>query len=289
MDDLLQAFEERLNEESSRHDAWAQATSERLEALQLRAAELPRGAATSPDQDTLRTMTARAEHAEQLVATLRAQLAEAQQSTARLEALEAEIAELRTALDATRADLLAARDALSRATATTPPPGSAAPISERPDDAGLLGSVQAFGPKGHKKRMGEILVEAGLLSESQVEDVLAAQEADPHQRFGALVVERGYSSEQYIAAILAAQLRLPFVNLEEEMPDAEAVALLPRHLARHHHCIPLHREGEVLEVAMENPLDLIALEDIEIASKLRAAPVVAVASQIHGAIERFYG
>lgn len=288
MDDLLQTFEDRLNESHAQCREWSAATAEGLDMLDRQVAALLRDAAEIHPNAQLVHATERAAHAEQLVATLRAQLAEAQLDTTQHEPLEAEVDALRTELESTRADLLAARDALSQTTAPPPSPGSAEPVSELPAEDPLLGSVQAFGPKGHKKRMGEILVEAGLLTESQVDEVLEAQESDPHQRFGTLVVARGYSSEEYIAAILAAQLRLPLIDLAEEPPDAEAVALLPRHLARHHHCIPILREGDVLEVAMENPLDLIALEDIEIASKLRAAPVVAVASQIHAAIDRFY-
>jgi len=278
----MAAFPEQWREAAAEREATLAALEDRLAAL-----DMTREQAASEADSALGQLRARAEHAEQLVAGLRSQLAERQAGDADTDALRAEIAGLQERLAESNRDLLAARDALAWQETSAAPRADDAPFGAAPDP--MLGDVSAFGPKGHKKRIGEILVDAGLLTEEQVDEVLLAQESSPHHRFGALVVERGFTTEQYIAAILAAQLRLPYADLEQEQPEPEALRLVSAHLARHHHCIPLRREDQILHLAMENPLDLIAIEDIELASGLRAAPVVAVASQIQAAIRQHYG
>lgn len=142
--------------------------------------------------------------------------------------------------------------------------------------------IAAFDAHGHKRRMGDILVEAGVLTQEQLEDALVQQESDPHRRFGAIVVERGYTTEEAVARILAAQLRLPYVSLLPGTYDASVPRLISAHLARLHKAVPIRQQTGVLTVAMANPLDLIAIEDIEIASRCRVEPVVATKSGIEG-------
>ena len=73
--------------------------------------------------------------------------------------------------------------------------------------------IRAFDAHGHKRRMGTILVEAGVLTQEQLDAALAEQAANPQRRVGTIVVERGFTSEEVIARILAAQLRLRRVPL----------------------------------------------------------------------------
>jgi len=182
------------------------------------------------------------------------------------------------------AETEAAPEAADEAEAT-PVPQAAAPPST---PLGGLGDVPAFDAQGHKKRMGQILVELGLLSDSELEDVLELQCADPQRRLGSLVVERGHTSEDVIARILAEQLRLSYVAFAPDEVDRTAATAISPHLARLHHCIPLRKDGVRLVVAMANPMDLIAIEDIELASKSAVAPVVATPSQIAAAIAAVY-
>jgi len=142
---------------------------------------------------------------------------------------------------------------------------------------------------GHKKRMGQLLVEAGVITERQLEELLSEQATAPGRRFGDLVVQRGYTNEQVVAHILARQLHLAFVVPEPGTIDRHAVAALPAQLARRHRCIPLLKESGRLFLVMTNPLDLIAIEDVEIATGHRVEPMVGTASDIEAAIARYYG
>ncbi len=186
-----------------------------------------------------------------------------------------------------RAELAQVREELARAQEEGGQPGAAEPGPVRARSEFDLTGLAVFDERGHKRRMGEILVEAGVITGEQLEEVLGAQSADPHQRFGALVVERGYTNKEVVGRILAAQLRLPFVDLGEESIDAQVAGMISASLAEQHCCVPIRREGDVLTVAMANPLDLIAIEDLELASNCRVSPVVATPAGIDFTITRY--
>jgi len=149
-------------------------------------------------------------------------------------------------------------------------------------------AIDAFDARGHKKRMGEILVELGVITEVQLKSVLKEQAVDPQHRLGALVVERGFTSEDLVARILAAQLRLPYEDLRDQEPSRVAMKKVSQHVVRLHRCMPLREQDGVLTVAMVNPLDLIAIEDLELASRCRVAPVVSTQSQIDAQLAAHY-
>lgn len=150
-------------------------------------------------------------------------------------------------------------------------------------------TFEAHDPSGHKRRMGDILVEAGILSPEQLEALLAEQSGGKHKRLGTLLVERGITSEEMIAKVLAAQLKLPFVDLSAfEIVEAAALQLTGE-LARRHECIPIDGDLSRITLAMSNPLDLLAIENVELSCNRKAAPAVATPSAITAAIERIYG
>ena len=144
--------------------------------------------------------------------------------------------------------------------------------------------IRAFDQHGHKRRMGVILVEAGVITQEQLDEILAEQAQNPQRRFGTIVVERGFTTEEAVARILAAQLRLPFLAVSTENCDAGVSSRISGHLARLHKAVPVREENGNLTVAMVNPLDLIAIEDIEIASRCRVEPVVATRSAIEAVL-----
>lgn len=197
--------------------------------------------------------------------------------SARSAALEAECGALRQQLAEAQARLAAS------APGGGPPSGS----GDAELGGGLQARLEAEGAAGHKKRMGQILVEQGLISAAQLEEVLAEQEAHPQRRFGSIAVEHGYTSEEMIARVLAAQLRLAYVRLDAAAAAASAVYVNARQ-ARTYQCVPIaYADGE-LTLAMANPLDLIAIENIELASGCRVLPAVAAPSEIARVIEEVF-
>lgn len=145
------------------------------------------------------------------------------------------------------------------------------------------------GPKTSRhKKLGEILVESGIVSEEQLDDLLALQSETPYARLGTLLVEKGYGDEHLLARLLATQLDLPFTDLPDEEPDATVLTEVSGHLAKLHQCLPLRLEENRLVLAMANPLNLIAIEDIELAGKRKVDPIVAPATRVQALIDTLY-
>lgn len=144
--------------------------------------------------------------------------------------------------------------------------------------------------EGRRLRLGEILFEAGIISQEQLEDALRAQEHRPHHKLGQILVEKGYTGEDIIARVLASQLDVPFVRFAEEPPHEDAVHLLTRKVAAMHRVVPVRLRGEHdLVLAMSNPLDLIAVDDVEHATNKRVSVAVATTSDIEHALEEHFG
>ncbi len=142
---------------------------------------------------------------------------------------------------------------------------------------------------GQKKSMGEILVDAGIITGNQLASALDEQRTAKKRRLGSILVEKGLIREEIVAQVVASQLKLPFVRLSETKIHRSAVALLDGRLATHHMCFPVAATSAEIVVAMANPLDLIAIEDLEFASHLKVRPVVATLSDITSAIVEYYG
>ncbi|NLN92436.1 MAG: hypothetical protein GX130_03875 [Candidatus Hydrogenedens sp.] len=145
-----------------------------------------------------------------------------------------------------------------------------------------------FTPTTQRKLFGEILCEAGVVTPEQLEEALRFKASGFKRRIGTVFIELGYATAEVIAAALAAQLHLPFVDKLENRASTEAIRLVPPHLIKNHRSLPLQKEGDRLQLAMENPLDLIAIENIELATGLIVEPAVATSDEITAAIERFY-
>ena len=140
-----------------------------------------------------------------------------------------------------------------------------------------------------KRRMGEMLVGMGVITHDQLTAVLHEQTAKPQRRIGGILVERGYASEEVVAQVLARQMSLPFVRLVPEVVDAAAPRLINGQVAKRRQCIPITANADIVVLAMANPQDLIALDDVKFSSGRSVAPVVATGSDIAAAIGRYYG
>lgn len=147
----------------------------------------------------------------------------------------------------------------------------------------------AFDDTGHRRRLGDILTAANAITDNQLDDALDRQSRIPTSRIGTILIELGAATELTIARVLSAQLQLPYLELNEDVISDNAVSLMNPRLARHHQCIPVSAHGDTLVLAMANPLDLIAIEDVELATNKRVDPVVATQSQVMHCIETFYG
>jgi len=150
-------------------------------------------------------------------------------------------------------------------------------------------SFEAFDAQGRRRRLGEMLVGADLITEKELAAALAQQEHVPQRPLGATLVYMGLASDAAVAKALAHQLDLPFVRVSPETVDPGAPSVVAGQLARQRMCIPIGIASDRVVLAMTNPQDLIAIDDVARASGKEVEPVVASASDVSAALARYYG
>ncbi|KUO96729.1 GspE/PulE family protein [Ferroacidibacillus organovorans] len=139
-----------------------------------------------------------------------------------------------------------------------------------------------------KKRLGDILVEANYLTLAQVDEILLAQKSTK-ERFGDLIIQKGYLTETQLIEVLEIQLGIPHVLLYRVEIDMSIVHLVPEGLARRFLVFAYRRIKNRLTVAMNNPLDYDAIEELRISTGFSIDPVIASKSEIELFIDRYYG
>jgi len=143
-------------------------------------------------------------------------------------------------------------------------------------------------PVNEKRKIGELLLEAGIITRQQLEEALQIQKKTG-KKIGEILVEKGYVTEDEILEVLEFQLGIPHVKLDQYIIDPEVVNLVSESIARRHTIIPIQLKDDKLVVAMADPLNIFAIEDVAIFSGKNVQPVIAKASEIKRQIEKFYG
>ena len=138
------------------------------------------------------------------------------------------------------------------------------------------------------KRLGDMLIEANVITPQDLLDAIAEQRKSG-ELLGATLVRLGVLTESTLTKTLQEQLGMPLVDLNQESADEQALALIREELARKYLALPIRIEGRsTLVVAMADPLNLAALEDLRFHSGMFIQPVLAVPSAIQESIERYY-
>lgn len=137
------------------------------------------------------------------------------------------------------------------------------------------------------KQLGELLIERGIITKGQLENALKVQK-EKGGLIGQLLVSLGYASEEAIAQALTAQYGFPYLPLENYDIDPEIVKIVPKNVASQFCLIPVDKIGNNLTIAMSNPLNSLAVEDIELISGLCVQIFVGTATDIKKAINKYY-
>lgn len=176
--------------------------------------------------------------------------------------------------------------------AGTPPAGApaATPAGGSPPASAATPSKPAASTSviSKKLRLGDALIQEGLINEEQLQQALALQKKSG-KRLGAVLVEMHLVTEQDIVQILSKQLRIPFIDLSNYLIDPVIAKLVPEHIAKRHVLIPINKVGNKLTVAMVDPLNIIAIDDIQLMTALMVKPVVATHTDINKALQDAYG
>ncbi len=137
------------------------------------------------------------------------------------------------------------------------------------------------------RRLGAILVEAGVLDESLLREALRQQRREK-RALGRILVETHKLSENLLVQALSMQLNIPVVDLDHIESAPEAVAKLPLELARKHELVPFALQGKKLSVAMADPTDKKMIDQLQIQLAVGLVPHIAGPTAIDRAIDRLY-
>ncbi|UCD93741.1 MAG: Flp pilus assembly complex ATPase component TadA [Candidatus Zixiibacteriota bacterium] len=138
-----------------------------------------------------------------------------------------------------------------------------------------------------RKKIGDILIEKGLISREQLAEALKKQDTSGH-KVGQILVENGLITEDQLIQTMSERLEIPKISLESIVIDPLVVGLIPVEVARRYCLIPVFRIGNVLTVAMADPLNIIAIEELKYLTKCDIKRVITSRSKINAAIDQYY-
>ena len=137
------------------------------------------------------------------------------------------------------------------------------------------------------KRLGEMLVDAHVLSQDKVEEAVKLQ-ANSGKRLGAVLLENGYITETQLIDVLKIQLGIDFIDVNKETIDPSMASIVPKSIAEQYHVVPIKLEKDKLILAMQDPLNFRALEAVKQITKYKVTPYIAYASAVERAILVLY-
>ena len=140
--------------------------------------------------------------------------------------------------------------------------------------------------QNQRKKIGDLLKEAGIITEVQI--LKALDQKRKNQKLGDALVEQGYITEKQLLRVLAIQLNLESISLYQYPIDDRLVDLLPKNSARKNLALPIKLEGSKLTVAMNDPLDFYAIQEIESTTGYTIVPAIATKDDILQTINRLY-
>ncbi|AGK55091.1 GspE/PulE family protein [Bacillus sp. 1NLA3E] len=137
-----------------------------------------------------------------------------------------------------------------------------------------------------RKRLGDLLVEAGLITEEQLQ--LTLSEKTPGQKLGDALLQKGYLTEQQLIEVLEVQLGIPHLSLYNYPFETNLFSLVSKEAAMRNLLIPLRRDGDKLLVAMADPMDFFSIDDLRLSTGFQIEAVISTKDDIVRAINKFY-
>ena len=137
------------------------------------------------------------------------------------------------------------------------------------------------------KHLGELLVERGIIDREQVAMAMAYQN-EKGGLFGEILVELKFATEEDIAQALTCQYGFPYLPLSNYEIEQEVISSVPENVCRQFCLIPIDKIGKSLTLAMANPLNVNAVEDVELITGCAAQTFVSTSSDIREAIDKYY-
>ncbi|OZM57868.1 type II secretion system protein GspE [Lottiidibacillus patelloidae] len=137
-----------------------------------------------------------------------------------------------------------------------------------------------------RKRLGDLLIESGLITEKQLSETLDLKAEG--QKLGDALIERGLISEQQLTEALHHQLNIPQVSLFQYPINENILALVSKEFAKRNLIMPFKKEGQKLHVAMADPMDYYSIDDLRLSTGFQIEPAIATKDDISRAITKYY-
>jgi type IV pilus assembly protein PilB len=139
-----------------------------------------------------------------------------------------------------------------------------------------------------RKRLGDYLVELGFITDQQLDAALKEQK-EKGGKLGSILIQLGFLSEDILLAILGKQSGVSYVSLSEygDIPD-EAIKAVPESIAKNQMLVPIKKEGNLLTIAIADPLNVFATDDLKLLTGCDVRMVVASDAEIKAALDKYY-
>lgn len=137
-----------------------------------------------------------------------------------------------------------------------------------------------------RKRLGDILLEAGIITDEQLKTAIS--EKGENQKLGEALLQQGFITEQQLIEVLEFQLGIPHVSLYRYPIDTKILNIVPKETAKRRLLLPLKKEGDKLYVAMADPMDFYAIDDLRLSTGFQIEAAIASKDDILRAINKFY-
>lgn len=141
---------------------------------------------------------------------------------------------------------------------------------------------------GIRKKIGEILIEEKLITEEQLSEALETQRLTG-QKVGQILIDKGFIKENVLYKVLADKLGCKYVDLENYEINANVVTKISQTLAQKHKAVPIDIENNKLKVAMSEPTNIIAIDDIMLYTNMKVVVYLASERQITAVINKYFG
>src|SRR3989449_1399092 len=140
-------------------------------------------------------------------------------------------------------------------------------------------------------KLGKLLISANLITDKQLNEALVAiRQSKGATRLGSTLVKMGYIQEENLLHFLSQQYRVPAVDLKMyQHIDPAIIKLVPLELVKKHMVLPLRRVGATVTVAMLDPTNMLALDDLKFRTNYTIEPVIAAESALIEAVKKYYG
>lgn len=138
------------------------------------------------------------------------------------------------------------------------------------------------------KRIGELLIERGIITQEQLEEALKIQKEDK-KLLGEILVNLGYATEEEVMISLTTQYGVPFLPLESYEIDPEMIKSIPADIVHKYNFIPIDKIGDLLTIVVSDVLDGMVISQLEDSLSCKVESFVTTPSALRKAIEKYYG